>query len=119
MQSDTSSREPNDHFTSIESSCNENILPDIKQHLPITQQKQSSQQDDSGYKSLESQHSQNHTFSLDWASADGVESVIYVDQASKKQEKTTDFQDEPQMFNRNQYEEFCFHNSLFSFLILL
>jgi hypothetical protein len=76
MQSDTSSREPNDHFTSIESSCNENILPNINQ------QKQSTQQDDSGYKSLESQ---NHTFSLDWISTDGVESVIYIDKTSKQQ----------------------------------
>jgi hypothetical protein len=82
MQSDTSSREPNDHFTSIESSGNENALPDVNHQLLINRQLPS-HQDDSGYKSLESQ---NHTFSLDWMSTDGGESVIYVDEFHKQQQ---------------------------------
>ena len=74
MQSDTSSRGPNDQFTSIESSGNENTIPDRWQSL----QKPPSHQEDSGYKSLESQNSQNRTSSFDWMSADGGESVIYL-----------------------------------------
>lgn len=85
MQSDTSSRGPNDQFTSIESSGNENTVPDVtnrvinnRRPLPPLQQQSpqiSPHQDDSGYKSLESQ---NRTFSSDWMSADGAESVIYM-----------------------------------------
>ena len=93
MQSDTSSRGPNDQFTSIESSGNENTLPDINHRMIINrrqaQQQQSPQisphQDDSGYKSLESQNSQNRTISLDWMSADGGESVIYLGEAQQTQ----------------------------------
>jgi len=112
MQSDTSSRGPNDHFTSIESSGNENALPDINHRLLINQQlqpQQLSHQDDSGYKSLESQ---NHTFSLDWMSADGGESVIYIDEFHKQQQqkRSIDLQDleedlnEQQISNNNRYK---------------
>ena len=95
VQSDTSSRGPNDQFTSIESSGNENTLPDINHRMiisrrqPQQQQQQSPQisphQDDSGYKSLESQNSQNRTISLDWMSADGGESVIYLGESQQTQ----------------------------------
>jgi hypothetical protein len=84
MQSDTSSRGLNDQFTSIESSNNENALPDVNHHLLINPQ-QPSQQNDSGYKSFEGQNSPNHTFSLDWMSADGGESVIYIDESRRQQ----------------------------------
>jgi hypothetical protein len=84
MQSETSSRGQNDHFTSIESSGNEYALPDLNHRLLINrQQRQPSHQDDSGYKSLESQNSQTHTFSLDWMSADGGETVIYLGESRK------------------------------------
>jgi hypothetical protein len=104
MQSDTSSRGPNDQFTSIESSGNENTVPDVNNRVIINnrrqqqqqQQQQSSQisphQDDSGYKSLESQNSQNRTFSLDWMSADGAESVIYLGDA-RTQQRSVDVKD--------------------------
>jgi hypothetical protein len=90
MQSDTSSRGPNDQFTSIESSGNENTVPDVNNRVVNNRRQQqqespqiSPHQDDSGYKSLESQ---NHTFSLDWMSTDGGESVIYVDEFHKQQQ---------------------------------
>lgn len=123
MQSDTSSRGPNDQFTSIESSGNENPLPDVNNRLatnrrcttnaapvspsapllpppsplpsPAPQQQSpqlSPHQDDSGYKSLESQNSQNRTFSLDWMSADGAESVIYLGE-SRLQQRSVDVKD--------------------------
>jgi len=98
MQSDTSSRGPNDHFTSIESSGNENALPDVTRSLFINQQ-QSSQIDDSGYKSLESQ---NQTFSLDWMSTDGGESVIYVDESRQQQQRSIDLKDLEQDLNEQQ-----------------
>ncbi|CAF0802048.1 unnamed protein product [Rotaria sordida] len=99
MQSDTSSRGPNDQFTSIESSGNENALPDVtyrqQQQQPEQkeqqqqQQQQSPHQDDSGYRSLESQ---NRTFSLDWMSHDGIESVIYIGDA-RIQQRSVDVKD--------------------------
>ncbi|CAF1273526.1 unnamed protein product [Adineta ricciae] len=99
MQSDTSSRGHNDQFTSIESSGNENALPDATSRYITTrrQQQQSSpqispQQNDSGYKSLESQNSQNRTISLDWMSADGGESVIYLGD-SRIQQRSVDIKD--------------------------
>ena len=119
MQSDTSSRGPNDQFTSIESSGNENSTPEgnnrawinrrtqqspqlqlqQQQLLQLQQQQQQSQspqtsphQDDSGYKSLESQNSQNRTFSLDWMSADGGESVIFVGDG-RLQQRSVDVKD--------------------------
>ncbi len=126
MQSDTSSRGPNDQFTSIESSGNENNVPDVnsrvinirrqqplipqqhqlqqqqqqqQQHQLQQQQQQQQQspqlsphQDDSGYKSLESQNSQNRTFSLDWMSADGAESVIYMGD-KRIQQRSVDVKD--------------------------
>jgi hypothetical protein len=101
MQSDTSSRGPNDQFTSIESSGNENAVPDLN-HRAINNRRQppppqqspqiSPHQDDSGYKSLESQNSQNRTFSLDWMSADGAESVIYMGE-SRIQQRSIDVKD--------------------------
>jgi len=99
MQSDTSSREPNDHFTSIESSGNENILPDINHHHHLLIN-QPSHQDDSGYKSLESQ---NHTFSLDWMSTDGNESVIYIDEFQQK--RSVDIENEQKISNNNRYKD--------------
>ena len=97
MQSDTSSRGPNDQFTSIESSGNENALPDVNNRLVSNRRQPASpqivpQQSDSGYKSLESQNSQNRTFSLDWMSADGGESVIYVGD-SRGQQRSVDVKD--------------------------
>jgi hypothetical protein len=97
VQSDTSSRGPNDQFTSIESSGNENALPDVNNRVIYNQQQQQSpqlspHQDDSGYKSLESQNSQNRTFSLDWMSADGAESVIYMGE-SRIQQRSVDVKD--------------------------
>ncbi len=91
VQSDTSSRGPNDQFTSIESSGNENTVPDVNNRViinrrqPLLPPQLSPQKDDSGYKSLESQNSQNRTFSLDWMSTDGAESVIYMGDARIKQ----------------------------------
>jgi hypothetical protein len=97
MQSDTSSRGPNDQFTSIESSGNENTVADVNNHfLNNRQQPQlTPHQDDSGYKSLESQNSQNHTFSLDWMSADGGESVIYMGDSriQQQQQRSVDVKD--------------------------
>jgi hypothetical protein len=79
MQSDTSSRGPNDQFTSIESSGNENIVPDVNNCVINNRRQQSPQislhQDDNDYKSLDSQ---NRTFSLDWMSANDCENVIYL-----------------------------------------
>ena len=107
MQSDTSSRGPNDQFTSIESSGNENNAPDVNNRIiynrrppppPPQQQAQqqspqiSPHQDDSGYKSLESQNSQNQTFSLGWMSADGAESVIFVGDG-RMQQRSVDVKD--------------------------
>ncbi len=102
VQSDTSSRGPNDQFTSIESSGNENTTPDannrvinIRRQPPIPQQKSpqlSPHQDDSGYKSLESQNSQNRTFSLGWMSTDGAESVIYMGD-KRIQQRSVDVKD--------------------------
>ncbi|CAF1098541.1 unnamed protein product [Adineta steineri] len=97
MQSDTSSRGPNDQFTSIESSGNENAVPDVTNRYINNNRRQPSphispHQDDSGYKSLESQNSQNRTFSLDWMSADGAESVIYMGE-SRKQQRSVDVKD--------------------------
>ena len=100
MQSDTSSRGPNDQFTSIESSGNENtpsdlnnrILPNRRQAAAQQSPQISPHQDDSGYKSLESQNSQNRTFSLDWMSADGAESVIYVGD-TRLQQRSVDVKD--------------------------
>ena len=102
MQSDTSSRGPNDQFTSIESSGNENALPDASNRVIYNRRQQQQQQqqspqisphqDDSGYKSLESQNSQNRTFSLDWMSGDGAESVIYVGE-SRMQQRSVDVKD--------------------------
>jgi hypothetical protein len=127
MQSDTSSRGLNDHFTSIESSGNENALPDINHSLLTTRpppqlqqlRQQSSHQDDSGYKSLESQNSQNHTFSLDWMSADGGESVIYMGESRiQQQQRSVDNNDleedlakqkhEQQISNNNRYKSNLF-----------
>lgn len=88
MQSDTSSRGPNDQFTSIESSGNENPIPDRRPSV----QKSPARQDDSGYKSLESQNSQNRTSSFDWMSADGGESVIYVGD-NRQQKRSVDVKD--------------------------
>ena len=65
VQSDASSRGPTDQFTSIESSGNENTLPDRTHRLIIDPQQE--QHDDSGFKSIESQ---NQTISLDWTSAE-------------------------------------------------
>lgn len=82
VQSDTSSRGPTDHFTSIESSVNENGQTDVNHphYRFINQtQKQISHQDDSGYKSYESQNSQTHTFSLDWMSAECGDNIIPID----------------------------------------
>jgi hypothetical protein len=114
MQSDTSSRGPNDHFTSIESSGNENAQPDVNHRLLINRQQQQqfpSHQDDSGYKSLESQNSQNRTISLDWMSADGGESVIYIDGSHKQQQqRSVDLKDveedltEQEILNNNRYK---------------
>ncbi len=110
MQSDTSSRGLNDHFTSIESSGNENALPDVNHGLLPVQQKSSPHHDDSGYKSLESQ---NQTFSLDWMSADGGESVIYMGE-SRIQQRSVDLKDveedstEQQISNNNRYKPKCF-----------
>jgi hypothetical protein len=99
MQSDTSSRGPNDQFTSIESSGNENTVPDVNNRVVNNRRQQqqespqiSPHQDDSGYKSLESQNSQNRTFSIDWMSADGGESVIYLGDG-RKQERSVDVKD--------------------------
>jgi hypothetical protein len=103
MQSDTSSRGPNDQFTSIESSGNENTVPDVNNRVINNRQQQQQQQqqespqisphqDDSGYKSLESQNSQNRTFSIDWMSADGGESVIYLGDA-RTQQRSVDVKD--------------------------
>jgi hypothetical protein len=105
VQSDTSSRGPNDQFTSIESSGNENTLPDVNNRVTYNRRQQQQQQqqqqqspqisphqDDSGYKSLESQNSQNRTFSLDWMSADGAESVIYMGE-SRIQQRSVDVKD--------------------------
>ncbi|CAF4655691.1 unnamed protein product [Rotaria sp. Silwood1] len=91
MQSDTSSRGPNDQFTSIESSGNENALPDVsyRRQQQQQQQQQSPPQDDSGYKSLESQ---NRTISLDWMSHDGAESVIYIGD-QRIQQRSVDIKD--------------------------
>ena len=80
VQSDASSRGPNDQFTSIESSGNENALPDLTQRLII---------DDSGFKSIESQ---NQTISLDWMSADTETPHIYSNE-------------EQFQFNRNSMEQ--------------
>ncbi|CAF3851043.1 unnamed protein product [Adineta steineri] len=97
MQSDTSSRGQNDQFTSIESSGNEYAQPDINRRLltrPPSEQQQQQQQiphkHDSGFKSLESQ---NNTISLDWMSADGGETVIYM--GDSLQQRTVDFNDDP------------------------
>jgi len=99
MQSDTSSRGPNDQFTSIESSGNENTVPDVNNRVVNNRRQQqqelpqiSPHQDDSGYKSLESQNSQNRTFSIDWMSADGGESVIYLGDA-RTQQRSVDVKD--------------------------
>lgn len=99
LQSDTSSRGPTDQFTSIESSGNENALPDVNNRIinnrrqqPQPQTEHSPHQYDSGYKSLESQNSQNRTTSLDWMSADGVESVIYVGDG-RNQDRSVDIKE--------------------------
>lgn len=100
MQSDTSSRGPNDQFTSIESSGNENTFPDQNNRFNLTSRSMinpqspqlSPHQDDSGYKSLESQNSQNRTFSIDWMSADGAESVIFLGDG-RKQQRSIDVRD--------------------------
>ena len=113
MQSDTSSRGPNDQFTSIESSGNENPVPDInnrivpnRRTIPPTQQSPqlSPHQDDSGYKSLESQNSQNRTFSLDWMSADGAESVIYLGE-SRIQQRSVDVKDFDDQLDQQEQEQ--------------
>ena len=112
MQSDTSSRGPNDQFTSIESSGNENPPPDLNNRIlpnrrqPAIQQSPqiSPHQDDSGYKSLESQNSQNRTFSLDWMSADGAESVIYVGD-SRLQQRSVDVKDLDDQLAQQEYEQ--------------
>ncbi|CAF1397408.1 unnamed protein product [Adineta ricciae] len=96
MQSDTSSRGQNDHFTSIESSGNEyNISETNSQHLKI---QPTTQQDDSAYKSFESQ---NQTLSLDWMSTDGGESVIFIPQSSLKQ-RSVDIKDLEEDLNETQ-----------------
>lgn len=112
MQSDTSSRGPTDQFTSIESSGNENPPPDLNNRIlpnrrqPAIQQSPqiSPHQDDSGYKSLESQNSQNRTFSLDWMSVDGAESVIYVGD-SRLQQRSVDVKDLDDQLAQQEYEQ--------------
>ncbi|UJR34105.1 hypothetical protein I4U23_021513 [Adineta vaga] len=119
MQSDTSSRGPNDQFTSIESSGNENALPDVNNRFITNRRQQppqqsspqiSPQQDDSGYKSLESQNSQNRTISLDWMSTDGGESVIYVGD-SRIQQRSVDVKDlDEDLAEQQQQQNLLNHN---------
>ncbi|CAF1018298.1 unnamed protein product [Didymodactylos carnosus] len=115
MQSDTSSR-PGDQFTSIESSGNENTdsnnsgkqcastyIMEKKDLLPSSIPQQ---HDDSGYKSLESQTSQNRTVSLDWMSVDGAESVIYLGGGSHdEQHISIDSQDIEEELNETSAQE--------------
>jgi len=86
VQSDTSSRGPTDHFTSIESSVNENAQHDNNlAHYRFINQTQ--KQDDSGYKSLESQNSQTHTFSLDWMSVETRENINPIEREAQLNEQ--------------------------------
>ncbi|UJR13259.1 hypothetical protein I4U23_000280 [Adineta vaga] len=99
MQSDTSSRGQNDHFTSIESSGNEYNLPEMHHHrLRINSPSKQPQQDDSAYKSFESQ---NQTLSLDWMSTDGAESVIFIPKSSLQQ-RSVDVKDLEDDLNEHQ-----------------
>ncbi|CAF1206124.1 unnamed protein product [Didymodactylos carnosus] len=121
LQSDTSSR-PGDQFTSIESSGNEYTDTNTsgiqraptysiqrKEPLPPSLLEQHQHHDDSGYKSLESQTSQNRTTSLDWLSVDGAESVIYLDNNHDEQHRSIDSQNIEEVTNESLPQEKSYH----------